>query len=356
MTTLLFLPSGDADWRWLRLANDRIEEGEGVPIGDERIVAVAPPEAVTLHWAVLPSRSGAQAAAAARILAGEASAGALSDLHVAVGDESADDRPIGVVAAGSMRAWLAMLAEAGIDPAAIVPAPMLLPRPAQGYVRAEIGGRGIVRGATSGFADEDRLTALVTGGVAPETLDRTALASALAQGIDAPTLDLRQGPFARARRFAIDWAMVRRLAWLGLAVLTVTLAIDLVKIAKYAWGADALQARADALAGQNLSRGETVIDPARQLDERLARVRGPGRGFSATTATIFAVVRTVPGAELTALDFQSNGDARIGVATEGESAVTVLKRALEAAGFTVRAGVFQSNAGRVTGEMTVSPK
>ena len=37
------------------------------------------------------------------------------------------------------------------------------------------------------------------------------------------------------------------------------------------------------------------------------------------------------------------------------STLGVNLRALEAAGFTVRAGVFQAAAGRVTGELTISP-
>lgn len=356
VTHFLSLPSDDAGWRWLRVADARLEEGEGLPPEGGRVIVVAPAEAVTLHWAALPTRSTAQAVAAARILAGEASATPLAELHVAIGDDEGGERPIAVVGVALMREWLAMLAEAGIDPVAIVPAPLLLPRPAEGYLRADLGGAGVVRGPSSGFADEDRLTALVTHGVVPVTLDRAALAEALVATAASPPLDLRQGPFARARRFAIDWALIRRLAWLSVAVLAVTLAIDLVKIARYDLGADALQARADALAEQSLPRGETMTDPARQLDERLARVRGPGQGFSGTAAAIFAVVRSLPGVELTALDFQSDGDVRIGVATDREAAATDLKRALEAAGFSVRAGVFQANGGRVTGEMTVSPK
>ncbi|MDD1450748.1 type II secretion system protein GspL [Sphingomonas sp. H160509] len=166
---------------------------------------MAPADAVTLHWAELPSRSAAQATAAARILASEASASPLAELHVAVGDEGATDRPIGVVGAATMRDWLLMLAEAGVDPVAVIPAPMLLPRPEEGYARAELAGSGVVRGTSSGFADEARLTELVTGGTAPATVDRDTLEAAIVAAVASPPLDLRQGPFARRRRFAIDW-------------------------------------------------------------------------------------------------------------------------------------------------------
>lgn len=361
MSTLLFLPAGDHGFSWLRYGEDGlVAHGEGVPDGDEPVVAVAPAEAVTLHWAELPGRSLAQATAAARLLAAEASAAPAGELHVAVGDaedgEANGERPIGVVGVEAMQRWLAILAQAGVDPVAVVPAPMLLPRPEQGYLRADMAGRGVVRGRTSGFADEGHLTALVTGNAPTETLDRAALDHALARAAAAPPLDLRQGPFARRRRFAIDWRLVRRLAALGLAVLSVTLAIGLVRIAKYSFAADALEMRADALAATGLPRGETVTDANRQLAERTGRVIGPGLGFSNTAAAAFAAIRAVPGTEVTAIDFTDAGALRLSVAVEREALATDLKRALEAAGFAVQASVFQAAGGRVAGELTVTPR
>ncbi|TXC70132.1 general secretion pathway protein GspL [Sphingomonas ginsenosidivorax] len=357
MTMLLFLPAGETGYRWMRVVDARVvAEGEGLPQGDDPVVAVAPAEDVTLHWAELPTRSPAQAVAAARLLVADASAAPLAELHVAVGDEGSADRPIGVVGAAVMRDWLAMLAADGIDPVAVVPAPMLLPRPAEGYARADIAGIATVRGTSSGFADDAHLTPLITGGVEPVTLDRDAVSAGLVAAATAPALDLRQGSFARRRRFALDWRLIRRLAVLALLILGVTLAISLVRIAKYSFGATALEAQADAIARTGLPRGETVTDAARQLDERLSRVRGPGLGFSATAAAVFAAVRATPGTEVTALDFQANGDLRLSVAVEREALATDLKRAIEAAGFSVRAGTFQAAAGRVTGDLTVTAR
>ncbi len=356
MTTLLFLPSASQGYRWLRIADDAaITEGEGVPaLADDAVIAVAPADAVTLHWADLPVRSPAQAVAAARLLVADASATPIGELHLALGTEGEGERPIAVVGMGAMAGWLTDLAVHGIDPVAIVPAPLLLPRPADGYVRGIVAGAGLVRSRTTGFADEARLTEMVVGDAALATLTREALDDAVIAAAAAPPVDLRQGPFARRRRIGIDWGLIRRLAMLGAAILAVTLAIDLVRIAKYSFGADALEARAEALGRTGLARGETVTDVDRQLDERLSGVRGPGLGFSTTAAAVYAAVRATPGTELTSLDFQSNGSLRIGVGAARESLPTDLKRTLEAAGFSVTAGTFQSTNGRVTGEMTVS--
>lgn len=354
--TFLFLPAGERPFRWARVENDVLVEGEGVPPAADEVVAVAPADAVALHWADLPSRSAAQAAAAARLLAAEASAAPVTDLHVAVGepedrDGAPSDRSIGVVGAEAMRHWLARLAELGIDPVAVVPAPMLVPAPAEGFARAELGGEGVVRGPASGFADEARITELLTGGSAPVTLGRGEIAAALAD--PKIWLDLRQGAFARRRKFAIDWRHLRRLAWYAGAILLATLSIDAVRLAKYGFGIDVIEARADALARQGLPRGATVTDSTRQLGERLTGLRGPGQGFTATTAAVFAALQAIPGSELTALSFESNGDLRLGVTTATEAAVTDLKRAIERAGFAVDAGTFTSAGGRVSGEFVV---
>ncbi|WP_314376408.1 type II secretion system protein GspL, partial [Sphingomonas paucimobilis] len=260
-TNLLFLPPGEGgDYRWMRIEDERVAAaGEGLPQGDGEVIAVAPADAVSLHWAEIPARSTAQAAAAARLMAAEVSAAPMDELHVAVGEEDAGSRPIGIVNRGAMAGWLARLGAAGVDPVAVVPAPLLLPRPDEGYVRGDLAGQGVVRGRSSGFADEPGFTEIVTGEEPLADLDADGIEAALGAVAAAPALDLRQGPFARRRGFSIDWRLVRRLGWLGLAIVVVTLAIDLVKWTKYSFAADATEARIEQVARTALPRGETLV-------------------------------------------------------------------------------------------------
>jgi general secretion pathway protein L len=359
--TLLFLPPDEAaPWRWWRVAGDAVvDEGEGLPAPDDAaVVAVAPADAVTLHWADLPARSPAQAMAAARIVVGDATAVPAHDLHVAVGrDAAGGERAVAVVAPDRMAGWLARLAAEGIDPAAIVPAPLLLPAPEEGHVRADLAGQSVVRGRTSGWADEARLTDLVTAGTAPETLPRDVVHAAAAASLAALPLDLRQGPFARRTRRAIDWPLVRRLAAMAALILLLTLAIDVVRIARYSFGADAIEARADTIARQGLARGAAAGegDAGRMLAARLSSLRGPGAGFSATAAAVYQVVQASLGAEVTGLQFEPNGTMRVSLSAASEVEANAVKARLERAGFAVTASVFQSANGRLTGDLTVAP-
>lgn len=353
---ILFLPpGGHGDVRWLRIADDRVAaRGDGIPADVTNATVVVPAQDVTLHWAKLPDRSHAQSIAAARLLAADVSVSPIGDLHVAVGREAGEERPIGVVAGARMHAWLAAMAGWGIEPDAMIPAPMLLPRPETGYLAADLGSETVVRGSASGFADEPVLTDLITAGSPPERLSRDAIEAAIIAAVNDPALDLRQGSFARRRRqVGVNWALLRRIIWMAVAALTLALITTLVLIAKHNLAAERIEAQADARARQGLRRGEPVSDAARQLDERVARLRGAGQGFTRTAATLFAALRAVPGTELTAIAFDANGDLRATVSAQGEAQVTDLKTRIEAAGFVVRTSVFQASGGRVSGDMTL---
>ncbi|OYY66224.1 type II secretion system protein GspL [Sphingomonas sp. 28-62-11] len=357
---VVFLPGTAEDgYRWLRIANGGIAaRGEGVPeSSDGATIAVAPAEDVTLHWASLPDRSLAQSTAAARVLVAEASATALDHLHVAVGREPMmEDRPIGVVSSARMQNWLVDLARYGVDPDAVIPAPMLLPRPDEGFLLADLGSEGVVRGPTTGFAHDSQLTPLITGGVAPVMMSREDIEEAIVAAVGAPALDLRQGIFAKRRRATIDWPLLRRMGWLAVGILTVTLLISLVQIMQYGFAADAIERRIDLLARQGLARGETVNDAARQLDARLVRLRGPGRGFSATAAAIYGAIRNVTGTEVRALSFDAKGEAQVTIAAQTEGQVYDVIREIGAQGFAATTGTFEQANNRLTGRITVAPK
>ncbi|MBX9796315.1 type II secretion system protein GspL [Sphingomonas sp.] len=359
MTRVVFLPGDDADGaRWLRLAGGSVAaRGDGLGAGEEPVVAIAPAADVALHWATLPARSPAQAQAAARVVLADQLLSTPAETQVAVGAAPAgEERPIAVVSTGRLRAWLGELAEHGIDPEAIIPAPLLLPVPETGFVLGDLGGERVVRGPRAGFADDPVLTELLTDGATPALLDQAALETALAAAVATPALDLRQGEFSRRRPVVINRAMLRRAGWLVAAVALVMLATQLVQLVRYGWAAGSLERRAAELARTGLAPGEAVEDAPRQLTERLARLRGPGNGFSATAAALFQAMRAVPGSEARALSFDAQGRLTATLVTQSEAQIADIAARLRDAGFVAEPGAVSGSAGRYQGELRMVPR
>ncbi|HYZ47419.1 MAG TPA: type II secretion system protein GspL [Sphingomonas sp.] len=350
---ILFIAPDDRlhGW-WIVRDGGLAERGEAdTPLPDdppERIVAIAPASAMTLHVAELGSLATQQARTAARLLVAETSVAPIETQHVAVGEADGPDRSVAVIGNGRMSAWLEALQARGIDPDMILPAPLLLPRPETGFVRASLGGETVLRGRNAAFADDPDLTELLVGDAQVEDVDPEPLILA---ALDAAELDLRQGEFAKRRRFRIDWPLVRRLAVLGGAIAAVTLLISLVQIVRYGFGADALDAQAEAIAQAAVPNAGP--NPVSTMQARLAARRGSGLGFTTTAGAVLSAVKAVPNVELASLDFDADGLMRATILAPGAAEAEALRTRLRATGLSVEATPFTAENGRIRGEFRI---
>lgn len=358
---LLFLGRDDGIEGWIRIADGGIaERGAGTDGSDLHrgapVVAVAPGEAVTLRWLELPAGlSAAQAAGAARLMAAEFSAQPIDELHVAAGAEPGDGagRCVGMVPMETMRLWLANIEAAGFDAERLIPETLLLPAPEEGFATRDAGQLRLYRARDEAFAVEPELGEMLLAGRPAVAIDGDdGLAEALAQ---AP-LDLRQGPFARRRDWRVAPARARRLAVLAAALLIVSLAIQIVAIARYIFAADAAEAETARVAAAALPRSTGAADPEAALTQRLAELRGGGAGFGATASALFEGVKGTPNIELSSLAFEPDGTLRTTVQADSPAAVEALRQRVEAAGFLVDAGAPRSGGGRRVADLVVRPR
>lgn len=353
---LLFLDEGGPA-RWLRLEGGTVAaRGELLRETGEtsRIVAAVPGERVAVHWIEFPAGlAPAQAAAAARLLAADLAAQPMDEMHVAVGPEGEGGmRCVALVAKADMAAWLARCQAEAVDPDAMLPQPLLLPAPANGTVlRHEGGGLPWYRGASDAFAAEPELAGLMLPRAHFAELDSAAFEAGLADALAAPAVDLRQGPFAKRRRWRIDWKLVRRLAWLGLAILAVSLAIQVASIMRYTFAADAAEAELRLVAEQALP-GTRITNAERQLAQAAAGA-GSGSGFSETAAALFAAVRATANVELGAMTYDASGALRASVVADSAADIAALRQRLEASGWSVAAGPLRAADGRQSAELTM---
>lgn len=368
-TLLIFLDAQGGIEGWLRLdaggvaargpsLDDppRLDPESAEPL---KIVAVVPGETVSLHWLELPGGlAPAQAEAAARMMAAEVSAEPIEAMHVAVGEVSAASegasslRIVALTPREAMARWLAQLGAAGIDPEVMLPEPLLLKQPETGFVRHARGSVPIHRGVNDAFALEPELAALILGDAPVETLDEAALEAGLVDAVAVPAINLRQGAFARKHEWQIDWKTVRRLAWLGLGILVVTLAIQLATLLRYAHDTDRLEAEAASVAARALP-GVRIDDPARQLERRLAELRGGGAGYGALSSALFEGVRATPGAQLSAMNFEPDGSLRATVQGDSPATLSAVQQRIEAGGFAAAIGPIRTGGGQPTADIAV---
>lgn len=304
---LVFLDEAGEAERWLLLDGGGVAaRGDGpapAPDANVRLAVAIPGSQVAIHWLELADGlTQAQAAGAARLMLADASAEPMTDLHVAVGRPERGRTPVALVPARQMTRWLA-----ASDADLIVPAPMLLASPEQDFVRR----RCDYRGPAAAFTIEPDLAEVVTAGGAVVDIAEARFEAGLGSLLAAPPLNLRQGQFARRRRWQVDSSHGRRIGWLALALAVLSLTVEAATILSYTFDADRLEAETRALAGA-------------------AGAANRRTGFGPTAGSLFEAVRTIPNVELSRLEYRPDGRLEATVMTDGAATLAALRSRLEA--------------------------
>ena len=336
---MIFLDEEGAPASWLLLDPDQVilrgEPGEPLPTPATAILAV-PGEKVAIHWLDLAERlAPAQAAAAARLLLADSSAEPIADLHVAVGPAEQGRTPVAMVPSRQMAEWLGAAAAAGIDPALIVPTPMLLGPSPHFILRRDRGALADYRGEALAFSLEPALAEKLLGDSETVNVSPERFESDLPSILAGPLLNLRQGPFARRRDWRIDGGRLRRIAGFVLAFVLLTLAVQVTMILRYTFAADSFEAEARSLS-----------------DSGRASRSGD---FGAVAAGLFEAVRATPNVELTRIDYRTDGSLTAGLQADSPASLAALEERARAAGLDAQVGPPRNAGGRTAADLTVRP-
>lgn len=332
---ILLLPdAADGEWHyWLVGEHGVGAEQSSSAVPEHGAATVLVPGA----WAPvidkpMPAMPPAQALAAERLALAQGSLAA--ECHVAVG--AADGRLLSSrVARADMDRWLAMLAQAGIDPQAIVPAALVLPRYEAELVLARLGGQLLARSDVAAFAAEEGLVDVLGEGREQRALDDAELAVRLAQVHAAPPLNLRQGIYA-PRRVSV----FRTANWLGLARMAAVAALMglllmLVWIIKLNNDSITQQDRALKLAQQRFPAVTDLETAERLLTAELGKRGQGGAGFAAQAAALLDVMRPVPALKLRDLGYGPDGTLRFTAAAPRAEDINVVLIALQNDGWKI---------------------
>lgn len=305
-----------------------------------RMVLFAPAEDVRLATLRVPARQAQKVLQAAPYALEDQFAEDVDALHFAIGARTGDgSHPVAVVARERMDAWLAPLRTRGIEPEALVPETLCLPRPADGEwvglaeARPDAPPRLVVRtGACAGFtcgldelpeymalADPDgaaHLTLYLTAGVDSD-FTRLGRRVDLRPGLGHPlevlarhrgpdAISLLQGAYARRRGWAAGLQPWKTAG--ALAAVWALMAVTHEGLQAWKLGRELAAQDARNLARfQELYPAETrIVDLAAQTAQKVAALRGGGARapWFESLDLLAAALTANPGLSLRSLQFR----------------------------------------------------
>lgn len=339
---IVLLPAEpDHGWHWWRVSDGIVgamqafdADGESAPWGTVGAVTVLVPAAdAPVRDRPLPDMAVAQALAAERI--GLAQGGLqASERHVAVG-AYAGRLLSSTIAAAQMDRWMAALAGHSLDPAALVPASLVLPRVDDALVLADLGGQLLARTGEAAFAGEAALVEALADGLEQVALAEDAFSVRLAEVHAAPPLNLRQGVYG-PRRVSV----FRTGNWTGLLRMAATAALlglllMLVWIVKWNLDSSAQEKRALELAQERFPAAADLDSAERLLNAELAKRGQGGASFAAPAAALLETMRPTPAVKLRDLGYSADGTLRFTIAAPRAEDVNAVLIALQNQGWKV---------------------
>lgn len=360
---LVFLPRepGGQPWRLLADASGAViargPPERGDPGGAKTIVVVPGAEALA-KWVELPTRSEAQARAAAAYLLEDTLAAPRERTHLALGPAEADGVRLAVaVDRERMRAWLAEAAAAGIKPDVLTPDHLLLPAPADdSALSVRIGESVAIRARRLALTCEADLAAFMVGERSVRAIDTEAEAErALIEGAGQAPLNLLQGEFAPRAEISWSWAGWRRPLALLAAAAAGPILLYGAQTIRYELAANAARAEAEAAARAALpAAAAAAADPVGLARQRLNELAAADAGgFLAPASALFAAIEATPAAQLDQLAYTPDGVLRARVSYANYADIDRLRSAADEAGFALEEGETANAGGRLVTEIVL---
>ncbi|WP_420144759.1 type II secretion system protein GspL [Sphingobium sp.] len=357
--------AADGRPHWMRVTDGSIvQSGDGAnwlaacgiaALPDQARVMLVPPAAlVTLHWLSYPELPFRQGRAAARLAALSKGIVPADQLFAAtdLNEDPANAHIVAVASRADMQYWLLWAQHHGLDPDIILPAPLLLPEPDSGFTGAMIGGDRLLRGVDVAMTLDMALPQLI-GDARIVDVSNGAIEGRAIAALDNPSLNLRQGDFAKRMRQALDQRAIGRIAlWSGL-ILLLSLLIALIGIAKQHMEIARLDRDSVAQAQQVLPGASDATQALTEMEGRLAARGAGGRAFTAPVAALFSAMQDAPGVAVTSLSRDADGMVRATLAAAKADDINSVLLAIQVAGFTITATPSQDPGGRTLADITV---
>ena len=320
-----------------------------------KVVVLAPAAQILLAEPALPPGGGTKLVRAVPFALEEHLTEDVDQLSFAIGQRrSSGSTPVAVVSRSVLQGWIASLSAAGIDPQAIYPDILAMPEnPGQTVLWLEGDRLAVRRPGAMPFAVElaPVKEALVVAGVIGDPLQPSEepkpkesailyvtredwtrvqgdfedlledfaslkvqlLADGplpwLARGMNtAEAVNLLQGEFSRTADYSERWHRWRLAAALAAALLVVHVAAQALQIRQAKHESAALDSQISQVFSSSMA-GDASVDPRRQMQSKLERIRKSGAGpqyFLRTLQSLSGALAAAPKTTISALSYHEN--------------------------------------------------
>lgn len=334
-TRLILIPeraSDPAPYRLFDSTGALLERGDitletARPRPDVRDVALVPGSDVLVRWVEHAQGNAAQRRAAALWMLRDELAAPADRLVTALGPVQEDGQLVAVAAASLVEAWGDYFEALHLDPVAVVPNSLVLPRPDEPQVllTAVAAGGVAIRGRALAAVVQPDLVETVTPGLAYTPADDLFEATLSGLALN-PPLDLR-GQAKHAGEPLKRWSLA---AGLAAALVLSPMIVDLTQA--LAFQSRTAEARREVRSAAALVWSDVGQASDTELSRRMGVARAPG-DLAAGAAALSAAIERVPGAELDAFGAEPGEGLNAVVTYPAFQDLDQLKSELAKAGF-----------------------
>ena len=336
----------DGQWRNIGTLSDYMPD-----VAEDKVMALVAPADARCIWSSLPELEPRQAEGVAKLRATEQSLGLVHAAAQALTD--------GVVVTATiappvMQAGLDRLALRGLNPDIVIPFALAIDAAPDHIVKADFDGLPVLRGTHFAVPDEAVFRDLLVGDAKVETLGADEVLVMLLSASEYPSLNLRQGVFAK--REPNVWATTDQGKWITrllVALVTATLLLGFVTLAKY-WSAAGTENDRALAAAQKIDPAiQDVTQAEAQLDRALQQ-KGLAQGrFAPLSAGLWRAVQASPNVSVRELRYGNDGILTVVLAAPDANSVNKALIAIQQDGYRVTATPRQDSSGATLVDLTM---
>lgn len=322
-------------------------------LSDVYVVALIPSHLTTIIGHDAVSGVTESQGLAAATMAAKAQSLESENAHIAAAMDCTGRVVTAMIGTDILSAGLTRLQAIHIDPDAVIASGWLLPVADDGAVAVDFGFDQVIRADNIIGTDDPVLREFLFAGQAVAPIIGDDFNAMLVSASEKAELNFRSGAFAKRTKRAMDLWQKRRLIWMVLALLILSLTIPLIQLAQYHWAANAADAAALTNAAAVVGKVDDPDSAERALDERMIAENRGNIMFPVPASALYSALQKVPNVSISRMAYGENGIVSATLSAVRNEDINPVLLAMQDAGYIITATPRTDATGSAQADITV---